>query len=327
MLNRRRLTAGLAACAIAPRAARAQDRFAAARTYSAERRGISLLVLQGDQILHESHDNGGRADHAHPLASGTKSFSGVLALSLVADGLLSLDAPCARWLDEWAEDPAKAQVTVAQLLTLTGGVGSGRLGRPPTYEAAVAEPLTAAPGTRFIYGPTPFQVFGEIVRRVGRQSGEGEDVMAMLERRVLAPARASAPDWTRQQGQPDLPSGARMTARNWARFGRHVLSNGYGFDLAPLVRTTAANPGYGLTWWVPREGLVAPSRRSGLTGEGATIAAVTSVHMAAGAGDQRLYLLPDHDMVVVRQATGIRAALGGRRSGWSDADFLTRLLG
>jgi hypothetical protein len=50
--------------------------------------------------------------------------------------------------------------------------------------------------------------------------------------------------------------------------------------------------------------------------------------MAAGAGDQRLYLLPSLGLVVARQARGVLQALTGRRRGppWSDVAFLRTLL-
>ena len=42
--------------------------------------------------------------------------------------------------------------------------------------------------------------------------------------------------------------------------------------------------------------------------------------------DQRLYLIPERDMVVVRQADGILGAMRGGGSGWSDPDFLAFML-
>jgi hypothetical protein len=49
--------------------------------------------------------------------------------------------------------------------------------------------------------------------------------------------------------------------------------------------------------------------------------------MAAGAGNQRLYLLPDQDMVIVRQADGIRSAMRRGAGDWSDQTFLNLVLG
>jgi hypothetical protein len=47
------------------------------------------------------------------------------------------------------------------------------------------------------------------------------------------------------------------------------------------------------------------------------------IRMAAGAGDQRLYIIPDLDLIVVRQAM-FRGMLTSPR--WSDAEFLRALL-
>jgi hypothetical protein len=60
----------------------------------------------------------------------------------------------------------------------------------------------------------------------------------------------------------------------------------------------------------------------------ALTARVGPISMAAGAGDQRLYLLPQLQLVIVRQASGILRALRQRRrdpDGFSDAGFISTL--
>jgi hypothetical protein len=47
---------------------------------------------------------------------------------------------------------------------------------------------------------------------------------------------------------------------------------------------------------------------------------------AAGSGKQRLYIIPSLKMVIVRQARVILESLAGQRSGFSDIEFLSRLL-
>lgn len=330
-LSRRHLIAVSAAFLAAPSVARARSAdWQAVQAYSDSRRGVSLLVLRDGETLHESYSGGGGVDRAWELASGTKSFCGVLAAALVQDGLLSLDEACAETLTEWRADSAKSTITIRDLLTLTSGVGSGQIGRPPPYGQAVGLPLTAAPRTRFIYGPAPFQVFGEIVRRKLVAAGQPDDVLAFIKGRILTPLEVEAGYWRTSVDQPHLPSGAHLTARNWARFGQAVLEGGRGVvdpaTLAANFEGTALNPGYGLSWWLLRPGLIGPGRRSGLGQEGASVAARADVRMAAGAGNQRLYLIPEHRAVVVRQASGIGRALRGDDAGWSDADFMTRVL-
>ena len=328
-IDRRSVLAGASALAVAPTAGRAQSRdYAAAAAYSAQRRGVSFLVMQGGRVLFEDYPRSSAGD-THELASGTKSFSGVLAAAMVQDGLLTLDEACADTLTEWRDDPVRRGATIRTLLNLSSGVGGGSIGRPATYAASVAQPFAGASGV-FRYGPGSFQVFGEIVRRKLAAAGRSDDVLAFMDERLLRPAGVTHGPWRRQAGQPNMPSGAQFDARNWARFGAFVqggcrVNDRAAVDpvaLADCFRPTPANPGYGLTWWLLRPGLIPPSPRSPIDSSAATLAGLSTVGMAAGAGNQRLYLIPDRDMVVVRQADGILASMAGNQADWSDAAFL-----
>lgn len=326
--TRRRLLVGLAATAVAaPARLRAQDRLAAAAAYSATAGGMSLVVFERGREVFRAHRDG--VEPALELASGTKSFSGLLAAAMAQDGLLALDERCADTLSEWREDPVRTQATIRTLLQLAAGVASGPTGRPPTYAEAVAF-SAEVPGV-FRYGPTPFQVFGEIVRRKLVATGEPDDVLTFLQRRLLTPAGVEVGGWRRQAGQPNLPSGARLTATAWARFGQMVQDGGRGLvdptALAACFASSPVNPGYGLTWWLLRPGLVPPGPRAGIDADDFGRLGGLDIRMAAGAGNQRLYLIPERELVVVRQADGVLRALRGRGPTWSDVEFLTRLLG
>jgi CubicO group peptidase (beta-lactamase class C family) len=331
-VTRRSVLAGVAGMTLAS-GAHAQSRpFAAAAAYSARYRGVSFVVMdRAGRILTEDYPAAGAPDRGWELASGTKSFCGIAVAAGVQDGLFRLDERCADTLTEWRGD-GRADITLRQLLTLTGGLAPGGIARPPTYAAAVATPLVTRPGQRFAYGPTPFQVFGEMLRRKLTARREPSDPVAYYQRRLFDPLEVRPQVWRRgTDGQPHLPSGAALTARDWARFGAFVLCGGDGrLDPAALAACfdgSTANPGYGLTWWLLRPGLIGPSPRAGIDGNSFSPAAVSEdIVMAAGAGNQRLYLLRRRGLVVVRQATGILEQLRGQRSGFTDAAFLTALL-
>lgn len=333
---RRRTVLALAAGALAAtapgvRAAAPGSRaLAAAAQYSAERRGVSMLVMQAGATLFEDYPNEGAPGRAWETASGTKSFSGILAAAAVADGLLRLDARCSDALPEWHDGP-RAAITVRELLSLTSGLPGGALGRPPPYAEAVEAQPTAGRGERFQYGPVPFQAFGELVRRTLEAAGRPGDPFDYLRARVLDRIGVPVDRWRRGPDRmPLLPQGAALTARAWARFGQWVLDGGTGVDpaaLAACFEGTRANPGYGLSWWLLRPGLVAPSPRSGVNTATGERLGDEDVVMAAGAGHQRLYLMRRRGWVVVRQASGIVQAMTGRGEAWDDAEFLGRLIG
>lgn len=325
VLHRRAFLAAGAALAAAPPARAQALNFEAAAAYSAERRGVSLLVMRGGEVVFEDYPNEGRAGRGWELASGVKSFSGVMAAAAVQDGLLAWDEAAADTLHEWRAD-ARREITLRHLLSLTSGIGGGPIGRPPAYADAIVQAPVAAPGERFAYGPTPFQIFGEIMRR--KLDG---DPLAYLRRRVFEPLRIVPTYWRRgDDGQPLLPSGAGFTARDWARFGWFVVRQGEGrLDAAALAQCfvgSAVNPGYGLSWWLLRPGLISADGRPGVVDTTLTDR-FGPISMAAGAGNQRLYIAPQQELVIVRQATGILEALAGRGAQWSDAEFLRALFG
>ncbi|HEU5271393.1 MAG TPA: serine hydrolase domain-containing protein [Jatrophihabitans sp.] len=92
-----------------------------------------------------------RPDTQFRIASLTKIVAGVLALNLIADGLLALDDPVGRWLPELAEPrvlrtptgeltdtvPAERPVLVRDLLAFTNGIGL--ILTPSPIQRALAE--------------------------------------------------------------------------------------------------------------------------------------------------------------------------------------------
>ena len=301
--------------------------FGQVQAYSDERGGVSVLIQQGRRLVFEAYSNGGGPTIDWPIASGTKSFSAVLACHLAREGWLDLDAPCADILGEWAQDSQKATITARQLLNLTSGVVSGGFGAPTSYAAAASAPLQTPPGRHFEYGPGPFQVWGEMVRRMLFARRYDQDVLGLMRSRVLDPAGMREAGWARLDGQPTLASGARLTARQWARWGRWVLDGAGGADLTPCFTGSAANPGYGMGFWLLRPGMIAPTRMIGMSEDGEAMAYQgEDVRLAAGAGEQKLYLLPERDLLIVRQSRGYGAALRGYYTDWSDTEFLRRIL-
>lgn len=358
--------------------------FEAAARLSEDAAGRALLVVRDGEVLFERYTNGWSAERPHALASGTKSFSGVLAVAAIEDGLIAgLDSLASDVLTEWKTDPKKNTITVRQLLDLSSGLAPNHdsLGRqgfgivdlgpvnalaqrlrrkeaPPAdrFAAAVALPLERDPGEQFAYGAGHFYAFGALLQRALENGVDGERVVAernvfdYLSRRVLVPAgihvdiERFAPDAAQR---PNLPGGGHLTAREWASFGTWVLRGGahVGADgervytlepgaLAPLFEPSACNACYGLTWWllngaegstpdVADDGGLFPRPSAGTTEQIFDAAGEPiEIVMAAGAGKQRLYLVPSLDLVVVRFA---EMRVSGRS--YDDAEFLRTLLG
>ncbi|MBL9068222.1 MAG: beta-lactamase family protein, partial [Sphingopyxis sp.] len=229
---------------------------AEAIAYSEANSGVALLILEDGKVRCRS------ADIATPqeLWSGTKSLVGLMAAAGAQDGLLTLDERASETLAEWRGDPKKEQITLRQLLSMTGGQAS-TVGRAQGYLDSVKAPLTAAPGSKFQYGPAPMQIFGEIMRRKLVAKGQDGNARHYVERRILTPLGVTIGSWrSGPDGAPLMPQGLVLAASEWAKIGEFVRGGGK-LDGKPLVDELAfaelfkgsqANPAYGLTWWLPR---------------------------------------------------------------------------
>ncbi|MEM6279428.1 MAG: serine hydrolase, partial [Verrucomicrobiota bacterium] len=263
-----------------------------AEEYSASQNGHAYLVMIDGEVVYESYANGWDPAKGHRLASGTKSFSAVILAAGVKDGLLSVDEKVAETISEWDSDEKLSEITIRDLLNLTSGIDPGNNGRVPSYTDAVRVSAVSSRGEKFRYGPTAFQVFGELIRRKleGREDLPFEDPLAYLEARVLEPIGMKYSDWRRdEEGRPHLPSGAFISVSEWAKFGQFLLEEGewngeFLIDQETLKLATQpvseAGAGYGLTFWLM--GGRAVEGRPWLEGG----------YMAAGAGKQRLFVLP-----------------------------------
>lgn len=244
----------------------------AAAAYHARHKPQALLVMRGDETLFERYDGGFSAGEPHALYSGTKSFWGVAALHAQRERLLSLDE--AVWRD----------ATVRELLSLTAGVPFGGLGSAvPTYEKALAAQQRSAPGSTFTYGGIPLQIFGAVFAE--RLRPLGMTPHEYLRARILEPSGVAVSSWRKlKDGTQPLPTGAFLTAGNWARYGKFAARNAEQY--AECFQGTDANPRYGLCWWLAPAG------------------APADLFYASGSGGQAMYVAPSEQVVAVRFGEG-----------------------
>ena len=288
----------------------------AACDYSMSAKGQPCVVMFEGKTIFEQYANGGAADKPQMLASGSKSFVGLTAAAAVQDHLLKLDDPACEAIAEWKNDPAKSKITYRQLLTLTSGLTAGERGtavRAPSWADIAAKPMSGEPGQQFDYGAYHLNTFAyALERKLGKETFE-----AYLKRRILDPIGITV-DWRFKckDGHPQVGGGAFVTAKDWATFGEFVRLGGKWNGrqlvdektLAECFQGTTQNPAYGLTWWLKKDVPQDILRKIPLlTHEWAGVANAAwlpnDLVAAAGAGKQRLYVIPSLQLVIVRQGT------------------------
>ncbi|HET9392010.1 MAG TPA: serine hydrolase [Candidatus Rubrimentiphilum sp.] len=255
-----------------------------ALTYHERHKPQALLVARDGKLVVEAYGDGFSADKPHALYSGTKSFWGPLAILAQREKLLELDETVGATFPAWRDDPVKKKVTLRMLLSLTAGIGFGGLGSAvPVYEKALATLLRDPPGTKFTYGGIPLQIFGAVLAQ--KLAPQKLTPHEYLRERILNEAGVEIASWRKlADGTQPLPTGAFLTATNWLRYGEYILQRLDEF--AECFEGTAANPRYGLCWWLAPPG------------------APADTVYASGSGGQALYVIPSLRLVAVRFGNG-----------------------
>lgn len=312
-----------------------------AADYSANRRGCALLVIQHGKTLLEEYPNGGGARVPHPIYSGTKSFFTMAALVAAQEGLLRMDEPVSNSITEWRDDPRRASITLRELMNFSDGLG-------PAFHLhsneindrngmALRTTPVAPPGEAFTYGPSHGQVLCEVLRR--KLAPRGQTPMDFLKHEVLDPLGIGAVEYRSDAlGNPLVASGFRLTARQWARFGKLVLGNGmYGRHVivepdtfAQCLRGSRVNPMFGLGLWLNQDARHRNSRECDIENllekkwqqqdwhqRCICRSAPPDLIAAVGSGYQRLFVIPSLGLVIARLGSDAR---------FSDAEFLRRIL-
>lgn len=191
--------------------------------------GYTLVLVQnGDEIFNRSYRNSSDSK-VIPIASATKWLSGSVIMSLVDEGLLSLDDRVGTFLPLFTGK--KADITIRQLMSHTSGLdttSSYHLDRDLTLAQAVDSialnvQLIAEPGTEFAYGGASMQVAGRIAEIV---SGKSWD--RLFAEKITRPLGMADTDYEGlgRTDNPQIAGGARSSARDYMRFLLMLLNGG-----------------------------------------------------------------------------------------------------
>jgi CubicO group peptidase (beta-lactamase class C family) len=253
---------------------------------------------------------------------------------------MGLDEPASRVIHEWRGDANRKNITIRELMDFTSGLAPCfRLHSNEVADRnamALDVPSVARRGEIFTYGPSHGQVLCEVLQR--KLASRNEPPFAFLKRRVLEPLGIGDIEYRKdQKGAPLVASGFRLTARQWAKFGLMILGRGsyrgkkvVDADLLErCFQGSQPNPMFGFGFWTNRnanspgaqvvdieEELEADWDSQRWRRRCISPNAPPDLVAAVGSENQRLFVIPSLEMVIVRQ---------GKPAKFSDAEFL-RLL-
>jgi CubicO group peptidase (beta-lactamase class C family) len=267
----------------------------------------ALLVVHRGRIVLERYWcglNHGTRVNAWSMA---KTVAALAVGAAVAQGAIGdLDAPIRAWIPEWASD-ARGDITVRQLLQMTSGLRIGNLIRihigTDARTALLDTPAEQAPGLAFAYRNINTMLLSLIVERA-----TGQRWARFLSQSVWRPIGArDAAVWL------DTPGGIAKTyccllatARDWARVGLLLAQHG-SFDgrqvipagwIDQMLTPSAREENYGFHVWL---GYSRPACRAA---DWSRPFASPDTFMLVGRDEQRVWVVPSHQLVIVRLGRG-----------------------
>lgn len=285
----------------------------------------AMVVVHKGQIVGERYMPGVTKDTQLESWSMGKSLTATLVGLVVKDGAFGLDDPAP--IAEWRRpgDPRGA-IRVRDVMRMSSGLSfTGQddrwmdphtqyhdhffiyAGAVDAFKYAISSPVEYAPSTVGRYRNSDPMTLGFLVRQAVEQ--RGEEYLTYPQRKLFDRIGIR-----RQVLEPDpwgnfLLSGYDYgTARNWARLGLLYLQDGTwnGQRLLPqgwttFVRTPAPawrRPEYGGQFWVNGAG------QWNLP---------TDAYFMSGAGGQHTFIVPSHDLVVVRMGHQRGAPVGTKQ--------------
>nr|BFE57357.1 hypothetical protein GCM10020063_018830 [Dactylosporangium thailandense] len=216
----------------------------------------SLVFRRGGEVVAEGAWHPYTLDTPHRLFSLSKSFTSTAAGYAVAEGLLDIDEPVAKYCDGRG-DP---RMLVRHLLTMTTGhVVEPQPSGEDWLETFLAAPVEREPGTHWLYNTAATYALGAIVQRL-----TGQRLVDYLRPRLLDPLGFGPVTWERcPQGRDVAGWGLSARTHEVARFGQLYLHDPDGI-LPPgwAEQATRAqadnddggdlpdwNQGYGFQFW------------------------------------------------------------------------------
>lgn len=268
-----------------------------------------FIVLKDGKIVMERYFDAFTPDSLWYWASAGKSLSAFLVGLAQEQGYLNINDPTADYLGSgWTNmpDSLEQQITIRDQLAMTTGLDYNVSSLDCTDPACLQ--YKADPGTQWYYHNAPYTLTHDVVEAA---TGVSWNLYTAQQLALRTGIRGL---WFRNGYNSTFAS----TPRVMARFGLLMLAGGVwagdtimhdrNYFAAMTSTSNSINESYGYLWWLNgKSTVVVPGFPAVLPGP---IVPNAPADMYAGLGlnDQKVYVVPSEDMVVIRMGNAFGAS-------------------
>ena len=193
--------------------------------------GCALILVNEDSVIYRKGygDWAANPDTVVEIASATKWLSGAVLMSLVEDGIISLEDTVGMYLPLFS-DSGRGHMTIAQCFSHTAGMAptadylrDSALTLEQCVDSIAMEPLTTPVGYTLLYGGLSMQVVGRIC-----EVATGEPWDSLFVHRVTEPLGMPNTQYNAhgETDNPHIGGGVTTNIDDLGNFVRMVLANG-----------------------------------------------------------------------------------------------------
>ncbi len=266
----------------------------------------SLLIIRHGYLIFEKYLNveeylghtQSNQDNMHSLYSATKSFTSALTGIAIEEGYI--ENTSVKVVDFFPDttienlDSRKKNMTLQHLLTMTTGfewdewTGDSAvkmLKKTNPVKHMLDLPMKYDPGTVLTYCTGASHLLSAIIQKT-----TGKTTLEFARKYLFDPLGISEAQWTYDhQNINHGGHGLSLTSRDMAKFGylylnngtwngKQILSTDWINKSSQTYNSFEDNVGYGYQWWTSPQ---------------------SNIYYASGLDGQRIYVVPENDMVVV----------------------------
>ncbi len=272
-----------------------------------------VVIIKDGYIVAEAYWDDFRQNDRHESQSIAKSFSSALIGIAIDQGLIpGVDRYVYSYYPQWgAADvaPQKKRMTIKHLLTMTGGLQWNEedyyndtsnndvfrmAARNDFIQYVLDKPVENEPGTHWYYSSGESMLLSGVL-----QQATGMPAFRFGQTKLFEPLGIDNISWGSDPGGRTITAwGVKTTVRNFAKFGylylkqghwedRRIISESWVYESTHPVNGLVNH--YGYQWWFPSA-----------YEEYKNFRIPENTFMALGIYLQRLYVVPEKNLVVVR---------------------------
>jgi CubicO group peptidase (beta-lactamase class C family) len=266
----------------------------------------AFIVLKNGKIVIEKYYGTFTVDSMWFWASAGKSLAAVMIGRAEQDGIINLNDSTSKYLGSGWSDCTPQQeklITVKEQLKMTSGLNDAVNDPDCTVDTCLK--YLANAGTRWAYHNAPYHLLHDVL-----ENASGLTLQQYTNQKIKTPIGMSTGFW--------FDHVFYSRARDMARFGLLALANGNWNGNMVVNNPTfindmknTSNPynlSYGYLWWlngksscmVPQSQLVIPSSL--------IPNAPADMYCALGKYDQKIYVVPSQNLVVIRMGNSATTA-------------------